>query len=194
MKPLGADIAAGIGEGMARYDFSAYASSTVGGLQAAMSAALLSGSLCSVGVNAMYGMAAGIRAGRASVISAMRSAAQAAVSAAKTALQIHSPSRVFRDEVGAMTMKGFGEGVLDETKAQAKIISNAARYLTGAAGSSAIAATNDNRKTYNNDNSTTFSFAGATFSVRSDQDVHDLAVEIATLMRRNQRGRGYRMA
>lgn len=194
MKPLGADIAAGIGEGMAGYDFSAYASSTVGSLQSAMSAALLSGSLRSVGVNAMYGMAAGIRAGRANVISAMRSAAQAAVSAAKTALQIHSPSRVFRDEVGAMTMKGFGEGVLDETKEQAKVISNAARYLTHAAGSSAIAATNDNRKTYNTDNSTSFSFAGATFSVRSDQDVHDLAVEIATLTRRNQRGRGYRMA
>lgn len=194
MKPLGADIAAGIGEGMAGYDFSAYASSTVGSLQSAMSAALLSGSLRAVGLNAMYGMAAGIRAGRANVISAMRSAAQAAVSAAKTALQIHSPSRVFRDEVGAMTMKGFGEGVLDETRAQAKIISNAARYLTSAAGSSAVAATNDNRKTYNNDNSTSFSFAGATFSVRSDQDVHDLAVEIATLTRRNQRGRGYRMA
>lgn len=194
MKPLGADISAGIGEGMAGYDFSAYASSTVGSLQSAMSAALLSGSLRSVGLNAMYGMAAGIRAGRANVISAMRSAAQAAVSAAKTALQIHSPSRVFRDEVGAMTMKGFGEGVLDETKAQAKIISNAARYLTSAAGSSAVAATNDNRKTYNNDNSTSFSFAGATFSVRSDQDVRDLAVEIATLTRRNQRGRGYRMA
>mgnify|MGYP004715475759 CR=1 FL=1 len=117
-----------------------------------------------------------------------------AVAAAKSALQIHSPSRVFRDEVGAMTMKGFGQGVLQETKEQAQIIRNASRYLTTEAGSSAVAATNDNRKTYNTDNSTSFSFAGATFQIRSEQDVRDLAVEIATLTRRNQRGRGLRMA
>lgn len=73
-------------------------------------------------------------------------------------------------------------------------IRNASRYLTAEAGSSAVAATNDNRKTYNTDNSTSFSFAGATFQIRSEQDVRDLAVEIATLTRRNQRGRGLRMA
>jgi hypothetical protein len=44
---------------------------------------------------------------------------------------------VFRDEVGAMTMKGFGEGVSAEAKRQASVISNAARYLTGAAKDSA---------------------------------------------------------
>ena len=93
-----------------------------------------------------------------------------------------------------MTMKGFGQGVLQETKEQAQIIRNASRYLTTEAGSSAVAATNDNRKTYNTDNSTSFSFAGATFQIRSEQDVRDLAVEIATLTRRNQRGRGLRMA
>lgn len=194
MKPTGGYIAAGVGAGMAEYDFSSDAAATVGNLDTALTAAFTASRLRSVGLNAMYGMAAGVRAGQASVISAMRTAAQNAVTAAKTALQIHSPSRVFRDEVGAMTMKGFGEGVLQETKEQAQVIRNASRYLTTAAGSSAIAATNDNRKTYNNDNSTSFSFAGATFQVRSEQDVHDLAVELATLTRRNQRGKGLRMA
>lgn len=194
MKPTGGYIAAGVGAGMAEYDFSSDAAATVGNLDTALTAAFTASRLRSVGLNAMYGMAAGVRAGQASVISAMRTAAQNAVTAAKTALQIHSPSRVFRDEVGAMAMKGFGEGVLQETKEQAQVIRNASRYLTTAAGSSAIAATNDNRKTYNNDNSTSFSFAGATFQVRSEQDVHDLAVELATLTRRNQRGKGLRMA
>ena len=194
MKPTGGYIAAGVGAGMAEYDFSGDAAATVGNIDTALTAAFTASRLRSVGLNAMYGMAAGVRAGQASVISAMRTAAQNAVTAAKTALQIHSPSRVFRDEVGAMTMKGFGEGVLQETKEQAQVIRNASRYLTTAAGSSAIAATNDNRKTYNNDNSTSFSFAGATFQVRSEQDVHDLAVELATLTRRNQRGKGLRMA
>jgi len=194
MHPTGGFISAGIGVGMAQYDFSGDAAATVANLESAISAAFMTSSLRSVGLNAMFGMAAGVRAGQSAVIAAMRTAAQNAVTAAKSALQIHSPSRVFRDEVGAMTMKGFGQGVLEETKEQAQIIRNASRYLTAEAGSSAVAATNDNRKTYNTDNSTSFSFAGATFQVRSEQDVRDLAVEIATLTRRNQRGRGLRMA
>lgn len=194
MKPIGGFISAGVGAGMTEYDFSGDAAATVANLESAISAAFMTSSLRSVGLNAMFGMAAGVRAGQSAVIAAMRSAAQNAVAAAKSALQIHSPSRVFRDEVGAMTMRGFGQGVLQETKEQAQIIRNASRYLTSEAGSSAVAATNDNRKTYNTDNSTSFSFAGATFEVRSEQDVRDLAVEIATLTRRNQRGRGLRMA
>lgn len=194
MNPTGEFISAGIGVGMAQYDFSGDAAATVANLESAISAAFMTSSLRSVGLNAMFGMAAGVRAGQSAVIAAMRSAARNAVSAAKSALQIHSPSRVFRDEVGAMTMRGFGQGVLQETKEQAQIIRNASRYLTSEAGSSAVAATNDNRKTYNTDNSTSFSFAGATFQIRSEQDVRDLAVEIATLTRRNQRGRGLRMA
>lgn len=194
MNPTGEFISAGIGVGMAQYDFSGDAAATMANLESALNAAFTANSTRSVGLNAMFGMAAGVRAGQSAVISAMRSAAQNAVAAAKSALQIHSPSRVFRDEVGVMTMKGFGQGVLQETKEQAQIIRNASRYLTTEAGSSAVAATNDNRKTYNTDNSTSFSFAGATFEVRSEQDVRDLAVEIATLTRRSQRGRGLRMA
>lgn len=194
MKPTGGFISAGIGAGMAEYDFSGDAATTMANLESALNAAFTANSTRSVGLNAMFGMAAGVRAGQSAVIAAMRSAAQNAVAAAKNALQIHSPSRVFRDEVGAMTMKGFGQGVLQETKEQAQVIRNASRYLTAEAGSSAVAATNDNRKTYNTDNSTSFSFAGATFQIRSEQDVRDLAVEIATLTRRNQRGRGLRMA
>lgn len=194
MKPIGGFISAGVGAGMTEYDFSGDAAATMANLESALNAAFTANSTRSVGLNAMFGMAAGVRAGQSAVIAAMRSAAQNAVAAAKSTLQIHSPSRVFRDEVGAMTMKGFGQGVLQETKEQAQIIRNASRYLTSEAGSSAVAATNDNRKTYNTDNSTSFSFAGATFQIRSEQDVRDLAVEIATLTRRSQRGRGLRMA
>ena len=67
-----------------------------------------------VGVNAMAGLAAGIRLGQFGVVTAMQEAAQAAVNAAKETLDIHSPSRVFRDQVGVMTMRGFGEGILQE--------------------------------------------------------------------------------
>ena len=74
----------------------------------------------------MAGLKAGILAGRFGVISAMRSAREA-VNTAKKELKIKSPSQVFRDEVGVMTMRGFGAGVLKESKEQAKVIRNASR-------------------------------------------------------------------
>jgi hypothetical protein len=100
---------------------------------------------------------------------------------------------VFRDEVGAMTMKGFGEGVSAEAKRQASVISNAARYLTGAAKDSAIGFNTSNiQNTYSQDSSMTLS--GNSFYERDEQDIRSLAVEIATLTKRQQRGRGLRMA
>ena len=66
-------------------------------------------------------------------------------------------------------------------------------YLTGEAKNSAIAYnTSDNRRTYNQQSSVNLS--GNTFYVRDEQDIRSLAVEIATLTRRQQRGKGLRMA
>ena len=192
MKPTGEYVAAGIGEGMAGYDFTTDVTSMVTALQTAMSATL-PGTLKNVGVNAMAGLKEGINSGRFSVITALKTAVQSAVAAAKAALKIASPSKVFRDEIGSMTMKGFGEGILEESKVQAKIVRNAARYLTGEAQEGAIAfGSTDNRKTYNNTSSV--NLTGNNFYVRDEQDIRSLAVEIATLPRRQQRGRGLRMA
>ena len=206
MKPTGEYIAAGIGEGMLDYDFTEDAAAMVSTMQTALSsalgenglestiaAALPAGTLKNVGVNAMAGLREGISAGRSGVITAMKNAVQAAVTAAKQALKIASPSKVFRDEIGSMTMKGFGEGILQESKVQAKIVKNAARYLTGEAQEGTIAfGSTDNRKTYNNTSSVNLS--GNNFYIRDEQDIRSLAVEIATLTKRQQRGRGLRMA
>ena len=206
MKPTGEYVAAGIGAGLSGYDFSTDAASLVTALQTAVAAALgentlqstiaaafPEGTLKKIGVNAMAGLKAGITAGRFGVISAMQAAALAAVNAAKRALKIASPSKVFRDEVGSMTMKGFGEGILQESKVQARTIRNAARYLTDEAKEGSIAfGSTDNRKTYNNTSSVNLS--GNNFYIRDEQDIRSLAVEIATLTRRQQRGRGLRMA
>jgi len=206
MKPTGEYVAAGIGAGMLDYDFSTDATSLVTALQTAIStalgedplqgtitAALPADSLKKIGVNAMTGLKEGITAGRSSVVTAMQTAVQAAVNAAKKALKIASPSRVFRDEIGEMAMKGFGEGILQESKAQAQIVKNAARYLTDEAKEGSIAfGSTDNRKTYNSTSSVNLS--GNNFYIRDEQDVRSLAIEIATLTRRQQRGRGLRMA
>ena len=82
--------------------------------------------------------------------------------------------------------------MLKESKEQAKVIRNAARYLTGEAKAGSIMTTgNDNRRTYNQQSS--ISFAGSNFYINDRQDAYALAVEIAGLTRRQQRGRGLRM-
>ena len=193
MKPTGSNVAAGVGAGMGEHDFTGEASLLAGRLSSAVSAAMPASLLRPAGLNAMLGLTAGINAGRSGVISAMRSAARAAVNAAKSELQIHSPSKIFEDEVGVMTMRGWGRGVLKESKAQAKIIRNAVRYLTGEAKAGSITTTsNDNRRTYNQQS--TISFEGSNFYINDRQDAYALAVEIASLTRRQQRGKGLRMA
>ena len=192
-KPVGRDVALGVGVGMAETNLSSYANITAAHIMSAFNAKLNANAMRSTGIFAMAGLTAGINAGRSGVISAMRSAAQAAVNAAKAQLDIHSPSRVFEDEVGVMTMRGWGVGVLKETKKQARTIRNATRYLTSEAMNGSTApASNDNRRTYNQNS--TISFAGSHFHVRDSQDAYALAVEIAALTRRQQRGRGMRMA
>lgn len=66
-----------------------------------------------VGQNISAGIASGIRAGRSGVVNAAVDVVNAAVSAAKSAADIHSPSRVMRDEVGAQLTAGVAEGMVD---------------------------------------------------------------------------------
>ena len=140
------------------------------------------------------GLAEGIRKGKDAVVREMRLAARSAVNTAKAELKISSPSRVFRDEIGAMTMKGLGEGITRETKKQASVIANAARYLTDEARGVSVGypTQTNNSRTYNSNSSVNFS--GSSFYIRDQQDVHSLAVEIASLTKRQQRGKGLRMA
>ncbi|MCI6377840.1 MAG: phage tail tape measure protein [Clostridiales bacterium] len=183
----------GLSGALTGYSMAATGSSVATNVKSAMSGSLNASTLRPVGVNAMAGLKAGILAGRSGVISAMRSVARDAVNAAKRELKIKSPSGVFRDEVGRMAMRGFGQGALLESKNQAKVIQNAARYLTGAAqGGIGGANSYDNRKTYNQNASTTIQVDKLV--VRDEQDVRSLAIEIAGLTKRQQRGKGMRFA
>ena len=193
LKGAGNTTMQGLGSAMSAYPMSDTGRAVATNVRSAVHASLNENTLRSAGVNAMAGLRAGILAGRSGVISVMRSAAREAVNAAKKELKIKSPSQVFRDEVGVMTMRGFGAGVLKESKEQAKVIRNASRFLTGEAQTGAIVqSSSDNRRTYNNNVSSTIQVQQMV--VRDEQDVRSLAVEIATLTRRQQRGKGLRMA
>ena len=90
-----------------------------------------------------------------------------------------------------MAMKGFGEGVLRETEAQARAIQNASRYLTSVAqtGVSSNYAY-DQRRTYNQNAVSTIQVER--LYVRDEQDVRSLAIEIAQLTKRQQAAVGAR--
>lgn len=64
----------------------------------------------SVGLNIVKGIASGLAGAAGVIMDAARSAANKALKAAKNALGIHSPSRVFRDQVGKMMALGMGAG------------------------------------------------------------------------------------
>ena len=64
----------------------------------------------SVGMNIISGIASGISSAVGSLISVATSAASSALDAIKSKLGIHSPSRVFRDQVGKMMALGMGIG------------------------------------------------------------------------------------
>nr|UVX39228.1 MAG: hypothetical protein [Bacteriophage sp.] len=67
--------------------------------------------LRSAGINIIQGLINGIKGAIGNAVDAVKGAASSIVNAAKGALGIHSPSRVFRDEVGKMIPAGLGKGV-----------------------------------------------------------------------------------
>lgn len=67
--------------------------------------------LLSAGKDIIMGLVNGIKNAIGSAVDAAKNAAANVVNAAKNALGIHSPSRVFRDEVGKMIPAGLGKGV-----------------------------------------------------------------------------------
>ncbi len=67
----------------------------------------------SLGENIARGIANGLKGGAQAIVNAAKSAARSALNAAKRFLGIHSPSTVFRDQVGKYMALGMGEGFED---------------------------------------------------------------------------------
>lgn len=75
------------------------------------------GSWAIIGINMIDGIRRGIQSRSGALNSAMRSVINSAVTAAKKAGEIHSPSRLFEREVGAMMSEGMAKGIADKTDA-----------------------------------------------------------------------------
>lgn len=102
-----AKLAAGIIEGIPK------AVATVPKIFSEIASAFKNQDWLSIGSNIISGIGNGIRNGVGAIADAARSAAASALDAAKRFLGISSPSKRFRDEVGAMMMAGAGIGIED---------------------------------------------------------------------------------
>lgn len=116
-------LAGGISGGRGSVTSAAYAVA-----YGALSAAQIGG-WYDVGYNMSAGIAWGVRGGSYLITSAARSAAYAALYSAKAALGIHSPSRVFEEQVGQMIPTGIAIGIQDETQTLTKSMDNATDAL-----------------------------------------------------------------
>ena len=75
-------------------------------------------SIRDAGVYLVGGLTSGINDGRSSVNRAAKSLASSVVSTMKRELEIHSPSRVMRDEVGKYIVEGIAEGITEDMSAE----------------------------------------------------------------------------
>lgn len=181
----GDGMAAEIGEGMAKHDFTDAAQQVAGAAKSAVSGAAGIGRYKSVGLNMALGIAQGIRNGKGSIVAAMREAMSAALAEARQYNQIHSPSRLYEDEVGVMMMRGVGAGVLKEAKEQTAAVANAMRYFEDSAVGTVSG--NDNRN-YSSNSSVILNVDK--LQVRDESDMRSLAIEIASFTNRRAAGRG----
>lgn len=85
-------------------------------------------SMVSAGRNFVMGFVNGIRGAIGAAASAAANMARSAMNAAKSALGIHSPSRVMRDQVGYYVVAGFAKGMNDNTNLIDKAANNLAAH------------------------------------------------------------------
>lgn len=130
---LSSAAAAGI-SGAAGAVASAARSSASGGAAAAAS---VSGQFSAVGANLMSALRSGIAAGASALYAKAASIAAGVVARLKGVFGIHSPSKVFRDEIGKMLMMGLADGILQNKEAvlaacedlSADMLSSEKKYL-----------------------------------------------------------------
>ena len=88
--------------------------------------------LLSAGSNIIQGLINGITGAIGGAISAVKNAVGGIISGAKSLLGIHSPSTVFRDEIGGMIPPGLSEGVERKTPQAVDSVETMARKIVDA--------------------------------------------------------------
>ena len=90
----------------------------------------VAGSMASAGSNFVMGFVRGITGAIGSAVQAAANMAKRALRAAKSALGIHSPSRVMRDEVGYYVTEGMAVGILGNIRSVSQAMDKVADAST----------------------------------------------------------------
>lgn len=88
----------------------------------------------SVGKQIINGIVSGIKGAASALFSTLTSLAKNALNTAKSALGIHSPSRVFRDVIGEMIPAGIAVGIERNTETAVNAATHMARRVISGAG------------------------------------------------------------
>lgn len=142
-----------------------------------------------IGINAMSGLNSGLHAGSGRVMSTARNLANRVAATMRSALKIHSPSRLFRDDIGKMIPEGIAVGIeANESSVFDALKNTASQMLDFARPEQAIGAlafsgdaSGGGSDVYNNSNaaSTTNYF---TINYQGSGDAEDDAEHIADLV------------
>lgn len=111
-KPLGKDWVTGVADGISEdgHKVQDEMGTVFGDMLSALQAVVDSGTFNSIGTAISSGIAVGIRSGTGAVVQAARSAARQAYYAARTELNVNSPSKKTR-EIGESYTEGFALGI-----------------------------------------------------------------------------------
>lgn len=137
------------------------------------------------------------------VLSKIKGFGESIIGGIKDIFGIKSPSRVMRDQVGAMLAKGVGEGLTDEMGSLNKQVEKEMSGLTDKMQATVESETTIATQNYrvgknrsltgkdfkpedNSDNSTT-TITGNTFVIREDADIEKVAAELDKLKKRKRR-------
>ena len=146
--------------------------------------------LVSIGKSMIQGLINGIKSMGSTVVGAIKGVVSGAVNAAKKALGINSPSKVFA-QFGKWTGEGLAIGINQENNRVAKASRGLANSVIGGydANLNAIKVKNNNKVIANSaSNGITLNIEN--FNNNTDKDIEYLANELAFYMRRKNIGMG----
>lgn len=140
------------------------------------------GQMASMGMQLIKGLAKGIASGASAVVSAIGNVVKGAISAGKKLLGIHSPSRVFRNEIGKYIPQGMAIGIKADTPEvedaimdmTTKPVQTAQEYIRS--NSSNIGVPKAENKTTNNNNTSKGTVTNQNtyqFNIVLDKDTKD---------------------
>ena len=184
MVPTGQYVSAGIAQGMSQYGFASVAGTIASNLTSAFSSLEDDGD--GIGKNFGKGLQSGLESEMKKLVSKAKTYAKQISQTIKDAWQIHSPSKV-AEGLTTMFGRGLEEGMNDWPTVSEALLNSDIRRVYGAYAA-AGASVDNSTATYNQQRSLAVTVDGMT--VRSDQDVQQIARELNALDRRYLRGRG----